>query len=124
MRHFYERINRLYAFYNTVRFIARKLLLLTKHAVFLSFASLSGFLKCLYGQVVTVPITKTCLFKYIENFTTKKKKQQTNKQTENFQMKILVVFIFLLKNIDCGYLLEPPLRGGSNEYPQFVFEQK
>ena len=25
-------------------------------------------------------------------------------------------FLFLLKNIDCGYSLEPPLRGGSNEY--------
>ena len=22
------------------------------------------------------------------------------------------------QNIDCGYLLEPPRRGGSNEYPQ------
>ena len=28
---------------------------------------------------------------------------------------------FLLKNIDCGYSLEPPRRGGSNEYPQSVF---
>ena len=27
-------------------------------------------------------------------------------------------FIFLLKNTDCGYSLEPPRRGGSNEYPQ------
>ena len=26
--------------------------------------------------------------------------------------------LFLLKNIDCGYSLEPPLRGGTNEYPQ------
>ena len=26
-------------------------------------------------------------------------------------------FLFLLKNIDCGYSLEPPHRGGSNEYP-------
>ena len=26
-------------------------------------------------------------------------------------------FLFLLKNIDCGYSLEPPRRGGSNEYP-------
>ena len=25
--------------------------------------------------------------------------------------------LFLLKNIDCGYSLEPPRRGGSNEYP-------
>ena len=31
------------------------------------------------------------------------------------------MFIFLLKNIDCGYLLEPPRRGGSNEYPQSMF---
>ena len=30
---------------------------------------------------------------------------------------------FLLKNIDCGYTLELPLRGGSNEYPQ-CFEQQ
>ena len=33
-------------------------------------------------------------------------------------------FLFLLKNIDCGYSLEPPRRGGSNEYPQSMFEQK
>ena len=25
------------------------------------------------------------------------------------------------QNIDCGYLLEPPWQGGSNEYPQSVF---
>ena len=25
------------------------------------------------------------------------------------------------KNIDCGYSLEPPRRGGSNEYPQSMF---
>ena len=30
-------------------------------------------------------------------------------------------FLFLLKNINCGYSLEPPHRGGSNEYPQFMF---
>ena len=29
--------------------------------------------------------------------------------------------MFLLKNIDCGYSLEPPRRGGSNEYPQSMF---
>ena len=29
--------------------------------------------------------------------------------------------LFLLKNIDCGYSLEPPRRGGSNEYPQSLF---
>ena len=30
-------------------------------------------------------------------------------------------FWFLLKNIDCGYSLEPPHRGGSNEFPHSVF---
>ena len=27
------------------------------------------------------------------------------------------------QNIDCEYSLEPPRHGGSNEYPQSVFEQ-
>ena len=30
-------------------------------------------------------------------------------------------FLCLLKNIDCRYSLEPPRRGGSNKYPQFMF---
>ena len=30
-------------------------------------------------------------------------------------------FFFFAQNIDCGYSLEPPRRGGSNEYPQSMF---
>ena len=30
-------------------------------------------------------------------------------------------FLFLLKNIDCGYSLESHRRGGSNEYLQSMF---
>ena len=30
-------------------------------------------------------------------------------------------FLFSLKNIDCGYSLEPPCQGGSNGYPQSMF---
>ena len=33
-------------------------------------------------------------------------------------------FLFLLQNIDCGYSLEPPPRGGSNVYPQSMFWEK
>ena len=33
-------------------------------------------------------------------------------------------FLFLLKNIDCGYSLELPHWGSSNEYPQSMFEKK
>ena len=29
--------------------------------------------------------------------------------------------LFMLKNINCWYSLEPPRRGGFNEYPQFMF---
>ena len=57
-------------------------------------------------------ITKTCLFKYTENFTTK---------NENIQIKNLDIFHTSAQNIDCGYLLEPPRRGGSNEYQQSMF---
>ena len=32
-----------------------------------------------------------------------------------------IIFLFMFKNIDCEYPLEPPHRGGSNEYPQSMF---
>ena len=31
------------------------------------------------------------------------------------------LFLFLLRNIDCGSPLQPPRRGGSNVYPQSMF---
>ena len=34
---------------------------------------------------------------------------------------VYIIFLILLKSIDCGYSLEPPRRGGSNEYPQSMF---
>ena len=34
---------------------------------------------------------------------------------------VYIIFLILLNHIDCGYSLEPPRRGGSNEYPQSVF---
>ena len=56
-------------------------------------------------------ITKTCLY----NFDPLK--------SHFYIVKLGYTFIFLyqLKNIDCGYSLEPPRRGGSNEYPQSMF---
>ena len=38
-----------------------------------------------------------------------------------FSPKILLFFSFLHKNICCGYSLEVPHRGASNEYPQHEF---
>ena len=43
---------------------------------------------------------------------------------ENFQWKFFVIFLIFAQNIDCGYTLEPPRRGGSNEYPQSMFWSK
>ena len=34
------------------------------------------------------------------------------------------IFLIFAQNIDCGYTLEPPWRGGSNEYPQSMFWSK
>ena len=58
-------------------------------------------------------ITKTCLFIYIENFTTKKKWKFWDKKTYFFHISA--------QNIDYGHSLEPPRRCGSNEYPQSMF---
>ena len=40
---------------------------------------------------------------------------------ENFQLKIFDIFLIFAQNIDCGYTLEPPRQGGSNEYLQSMF---
>ena len=42
-------------------------------------------------------------------------------KSENFQIKKSDIFHISAQNIDCGYSLEPPRRGGSNEYPQSKF---
>ena len=42
-------------------------------------------------------------------------------KTENFQIKTSDIFHISAQNIDCRYSLEPPRRGGSNEYPQSMF---
>ena len=43
------------------------------------------------------------------------------KKNENFPIKTSDIFHISAQNIDCGYSLEPPRRGGSNEYPQSLF---
>ena len=45
-------------------------------------------------------------------------------KNENFQQKIFDIFLIFAQNIDCGYTLEPPRLGGSNEYPQSMFWSK
>ena len=49
------------------------------------------------------------------------RKFHQKKNPENFQIKNSDTFLISAQNIDCGYSLEPPQRGGSNEYPQSTF---
>ena len=63
-----------------------------------------------------VYIKKTRLFKYIRNFTIKQGKFSCKNKSDIFHISA--------QNIDCGYSLEPPQRGGSNEYPQSMFLAK
>ena len=37
------------------------------------------------------------------------------------KLGFILFCLFLLNKIECGYSLEPPRRGGSNEYPQSMF---
>ena len=62
---------------------------------------------------IQISITETCLFKYIETFTTKK--------GFFFFIKNSDIFHISVQNIDCGYPLEPHRRGGSNDNPQSMF---
>ena len=45
-------------------------------------------------------------------------------KAENFRLKTLDIFHISSQNIDCGYSLEPPRRGGYNEYPQSMPSSK
>ena len=47
-----------------------------------------------------------------------------HQNNENFQIKKSNIFHSSAQNIDCWYSLEPPRRGGSNEFPQSMFLSK
>ena len=68
---------------------------------------------CARRHVFAWPVTKTRLYSNILRILPPK--------YENFQMKNSGNFHISAQSIDCGYLLEPPHRGGSNEYPQAMF---
>ena len=49
------------------------------------------------------------------------KEKNLDCKNENFHWKNFDIFLIFAQNIDCGYTLKPPRRGGSNEYPQCMF---
>ena len=38
--------------------------------------------------------------------------------------RVYIIYLISAQNINCGYSLQPPHRGGSNEYNNLCFEQK
>ena len=88
---------------------------------------LALFIPC--GVLWLLAITKTCLY----NFDPLESHFYTAKlgftgiyiifliSAQKHRLWVLVRTASALKNIDCGYPLEPPRRGGSNGYPQSMF---
>ena len=74
---------------------------------------------CRFAQTI---ILTSCLFDtHYENLPIQIFWKINHRKIENFQTKNSNIFHISAQNIDCGYSLEPPSRGGSNEYPQFMF---
>ena len=63
-----------------------------------------------FSHYENLPMQYTEIFKVVRN--------------ENVQYKFCFIFLIFAQNIDCGYTLEPPRLGGSNEYPQSMFLSK
>ena len=61
-------------------------------------------------------ITKNLPMQYTEIFSPVK--------IEKINRKCMIFFLIFAQNINCGYMLELPRRGGSNEYPQSMFWSK
>ena len=57
-----------------------------------------------------MPMQDTEIFKVVKN--------------KKFSVENFDIFLIFAQNIDCGYTLEPPRLGGSNEYPQSMFWSK
>ena len=81
--------------------------------------------KCIFSPY----ITKTCLYKfdslkshfYIVKLALQGYTLYFLFLLKNIHCHTLCVLVIFVQNIDCGYSLEPPRWGGSNEYPQFMF---
>ena len=64
----------------------------------------TGMLGIIWMHYENMPMQYTEIFKLVKN--------------ENFSRKCFYILLTFAQNIDCGYTLETPRRGGSDEYPQ------
>ena len=95
----------------------------------LLFVSYFIWFRCLFGsQTKYIKHLVNCSLhitlhglKHYENLPIQIYWKVNHRKIENFQTKNSNIFHISAQNIDCGYSLEPPRRGGSNEYPQSMF---
>ena len=69
-------------------------------------------------------VTSASIVNHYENKPIQIYRKFYHQKMKIFRQKKSDIFHISAQNIDCGYSLDPPRRGGSNEYPQSVFEQK
>ena len=74
--------------------------------------------KRVYAEVYRCTHTRCKVFLHYENKPIQIYWKFYHQKNENVQIKFLIFFNISAQNIDCGNSLEPPRRGGSNEYPQ------
>ena len=79
------------------------------------------FAPCKDSGLYTLPITYLHILRHYENLPIQIYWKVNHRKIENFQTKNSNIFHISAQNIDCGYSLEPPRGGGSNEYPQSIF---
>ena len=63
----------------------------------------------------------SCIERHYENTPIQIYRKFHLQKLKNFQIKNSDIFHISAQNIDCGCSLEPPWRGGSNEYLQSMF---
>ena len=110
----------------SVHFVLKKIFQVTKISV--SARYLNGVEIMVRTPVPQLPLcTKLHLRNRITYFITKTRLYNSNPFEPHFYIVKLgftgytLFFLFLVENINCGYSLEPPHRGGSNEHPQSIF---
>ena len=70
---------------------------------------------------------KLCVFQRLTNYITKTRLYNIDPLKPHLYIVklgftgVYIIFLISAQNIDCWYSLEPPRRGGSNEYPQSMF---
>ena len=78
-------------------------------------------------RLIWIFVRRTCVKVCFQTFITKTRPYNFDPLKPHFYLVklgftgVYIIFLILLKHIDYGYSLEPPRRGGSNEYPQSMF---